>query len=66
MIETKPLCASSSNLADMLSHASHSERMSSIDFGGYMSKGKVTIGIIDKCGVRSDASLCVIFFFRVR
>ena len=31
-IETKPLCASSSNLADMVSHG---EMMKSIAFGGH-------------------------------
>ena len=41
-IETKPLCASSSNLAR---HVSHSERMDHIDFGGQRSMVKVTIDI---------------------
>ena len=41
MIETKPLCASSSNLA----HVRHSERMDPIDFGGQRSKVNVTIEI---------------------
>ena len=27
-----------------------------IDFGGHSSKVKVTMGIIDKCGVRGDAT----------
>ena len=36
--------------------------MNSIDFGGYRSKVKVTMGIIDKCGVRGDATLCVVIF----
>ena len=40
----------------------HGERMNSIDFGGYRSKVKVTMGIIDKCGVRRDAMLCVVIF----
>ena len=33
-----------------------------IDFGGHSSKVKVTMVIIDKCGVRGDASLCVVIF----
>ena len=33
-----------------------------IDFGGHSSKTKVTMGIIDKCGVRGDATLCVVIF----
>ena len=33
-----------------------------IDFGGHSSKVKVTMGIIDKCGVRGDATLCVVIF----
>ena len=60
-IETKPLCISSSNLANMLS------KVNSIDFRGYSSKVKVTMVIIDKCGVRGDATLCVgIFSFDVK
>ena len=47
-IETKLLCVSSSNLADMLT--------------GHRSKLKIMIGIIDKCGVRGDATLCVVIF----
>ena len=39
-IQTKPLCASSSNLADMLT------MVNTIDFGGHSSKVKVTMGII--------------------
>ena len=31
-----------------------------IDFGGHSSKVKVTMGIIDKFGVRGDATLCVV------
>ena len=31
-------------------------------FGGHSSKVKVTIGIIDKCGVRGDATICVVIF----
>ena len=34
--------------------------MNSIDFGGYRLKVKVMIGIIDKCGMRGDATLCVV------
>ena len=37
--------------------------MNSIDFGGHRSKVKATMGIIDKCGVRGDATLCVVIFF---
>ena len=33
-----------------------------IDFGGHSSKLKATMGIIDKCGVRGDATLCVVIF----
>ena len=33
-----------------------------IDFGGQSSKVKVTMVIIDKCGVRGDATLCVVIF----
>ena len=35
-------------------------RMNSIDFGGHRSKLKVRMGIVDKCGVRSDATHCVV------
>ena len=41
MIETKPLCASSSNLAD--NYVSHSDRMDPIYFVGQRSKIKFTI-----------------------
>ena len=58
MIETQPLCASSSNFA----HVNHSERMNFIDVGGHRSKVKATMGIIDKCGVCRDATLCVVIF----
>ena len=34
-----------------------------IDFGGHRSKVKVRMVIIDKCGVRGDATLCVVIFF---
>ena len=43
-------------------HVNHGERMNSIGFGGYRSKVKVTMGITDKCGVRGDATLCVLIF----
>ena len=56
LIQTKPLRASSSNLADMLT------MVNPIDFGGHSSKVKVTMGIIDKYGVRGDATLCVVIF----
>ena len=36
--------------------------MNSIDFGDYRSKVQVTMGIIDKFGVRGDAMLCVVIF----
>ena len=55
LIQTK-LCASSSNLADMLI------MVNPIDFGGHSSKVKVTMGIIDKCGVRGDATLCIVTY----
>ena len=55
-IQTKPLCASSSDLADMVT------MVNPIDFRGHSSKVKVTMGIIDKCGVRGDATLCVFIF----
>ena len=55
-IQTKPLCASLSNLADMLT------MINPIDFGGHSSKVKVMMGIIDKCGVRWDATLCIVIF----
>ena len=58
LIQTKPLCASSSNLADMLT------MVNPIDFGGHRSKVKVRMVIIDKCGVRGDATLCVVIFFK--
>ena len=51
LIQTKPLCASSSNFAGMLT------MVNPIDFGGHSSKV-----IIDKCGVRGDATLCVVIF----
>ena len=35
-----------------------------IDFGGLGSKVKVMMGIIDKCLVRGDATLCVVIFIR--
>ena len=39
--------------------------MNSIDFGGYTvrSKVKFMMGIIDKCGMHRDATLCVDIFF---
>ena len=43
-------------------HVYHGERMNSIDFGCYRSKVKVTMCIIDKCGVRGDATLCIVIF----
>ena len=58
-VQTKPLCASSSNLADILT------MVNSIDFGGHSSKVKVMMGIIDKCGVRWDATLCDVIFYEI-
>ena len=55
-IETKPLCISSSNFSEMLTIANP------INFGDHSSKVKVTIVIIDKCGVCGDATLCVVIF----
>ena len=43
-------------------HFNHGERMNSIDFGGHRSKVKVTMGIVDKCGVRGDAMFCGVIF----
>ena len=37
--------------------------MNSIDFGDPRSKVKVTMDIINKCGVRGDATLCVVIYF---
>ena len=45
-----------------ISQVNHNGRMNSIDFGVHMSKVKVKMGIIDKCGVREDATLCVVIF----
>ena len=59
-IETKPLCASSSNLAE-----NHGERKISIDFGGHRSKVKATMGIIDRCWVCGHATLCVVIFLLI-
>ena len=56
MIATKPLSASSSNLADMLT------MVNSINFGDHSSKVKVMMVITDKCRVRGDATLCVVIF----
>ena len=55
-MQTKPMCASSSNLADMLTTVNR------VDFLGHSSKVKVTVAIIDKCGMRGDATLCVVIF----
>ena len=37
-------------------------RMTFIDFGGHLSDVKATMGIIYKCGVSGDATLCVVIF----
>ena len=52
LIQTRLLGTSSSNLADMLTI------VNPIDFGGHSSEVKVMIGIIDKCGMRGNATLC--------
>ena len=36
-----------------------------IDFGGYSSRVKVMMGIIDKCGVCGDSTLCVVIFLKL-
>ena len=36
--------------------------MNSIDFGGRRSEVKAMIAIIYKCGMRGDATLCVVIF----
>ena len=43
-------------------HVYHGERMNSIYFGCYRSKVKVTMCIINKCGVCGDATLCVVIY----
>ena len=53
-ISCERFSGSSSKLSVMLSMVKR------IDFGGHSSKVKVTMGIIDKCGVRGDATLCVV------
>ena len=55
-IQTSPLCV----LIKLGRHVNH--MVTPIDFGGHSSKMKVTMGIIDKCGVRGDATLCVVIF----
>ena len=37
-----------------------------IDFGGHSSNVKVTMGIIDKFGVRGDATLCVVIYLATK
>ena len=37
--------------------------MNPTDFGGHRLKVKVMMGSIDKCGVRGDATLCVVIFY---
>ena len=59
MKETKSLCASSSNLADLLTMV---RGWNSIDFGGHRSEVKATIGITYKYGVCGDATLWVVIF----
>ena len=43
-------------------HVNHGVRMDPIDFGDHSSKVKVKMSIVDKCGVRGDAMLCVVIF----
>ena len=43
-------------------HVNNVERINPIDFRGHRSKVKVKRVIIDKCGVRGDATLCVVIF----
>ena len=59
LIQTKLLCASSLNLADILT------MVNPIDFGGHSSNVKVMMGIIDKCGVSGDATLFVVTFMLI-
>ena len=58
MIETKPLCAYSSNLADKLTMV-----RGWTDFGGHRSKVKATMGIIDKCGVRGMLRFALLYLY---
>ena len=44
------------NSADMLT------MVNPIEFEGHSSRVKVMMGLIDKCGVRGDAMLCVVIF----
>ena len=37
-----------------------------IDFGGHSSKSKVMMVIVDECGARGDATLCVVIFLFVK
>ena len=60
LIQTKPLCASSSNLADMLT------MVNPFDFGGHSSKVKVMMVISDKCWVCGDAMRCVVIFLSLQ
>ena len=53
-IQTKPFCASSLNLAHILT------MVNPFDFGGHSSKVNVTMGIIDKCVNMKDIKpLCI-------
>ena len=56
LIQTKPKCASSSNLADMLT------MVNPIDFLGHSSKVKVTMGVIDKCGCAGMLRFVLLYF----
>ena len=55
-IQTKPLCASASNLADMFI------MVNPFDFGAHSSKVKVLMGIIDKFGVRGMLCSALLYF----
>ena len=59
LIQTKLFGAFSSNLANMLTI------VNLIDFGDHSSKVKVMMGIIDKCWVRREATLCLVIFVLV-
>ena len=44
-------------------HVNCVERMNSIDFRVHRAKVKVRMGIIDKCGVRGDAMICIVISY---
>ena len=57
LIQTKPLCASSSNLADMLT------MVNPIDFGGHRSKVKVRMVIIDNVGCAGMLRFALLYLY---